>query len=121
VSLTWRGGVYLLARKQSHDDGPTQITVVFNEAPSPSDPPATILFGQVLPRQSVGGVKLIQKCVRTRYPLLSTTVLREKLTFGDPFLNTGVVARESVILLLNDQRQIRTLHARKDVLPYALC
>ena len=29
--------------------------------------------------------------------------------------------REIGILLLNNQRQYRTLHIQKDVLPYALC
>ena len=35
--------------------------------------------------------ELIQKCGRTRFPLLKTTALREKLTFGDPFKDSGVV------------------------------
>ena len=48
-----------------------------------------------VPRQSVGGGKFIQKRVRTRYPLLKTTVLRVKLPFGDRSSVSGVVcARE---------------------------
>ena len=43
------------------------------------------------PRQSVGGGKFIQKRVWTRFPLLKTTTLSGKLTFGDPFEDSGVV------------------------------
>ena len=46
---------------------------------------------EMLPRQSVEGGKSIQKRVRTRFPLLKTTALRGKLTFGDPFEDSGVV------------------------------
>ena len=46
--------------------------------------------GPPLPRQSVEGGKSIQKRVRTRFPLLKTTALRGKFTFGDPFKNSGV-------------------------------
>ena len=42
------------------------------------------------PRQSVGGGKSIQKRVRKRFSLLETTALRGKLTFGDPFEDSGV-------------------------------
>jgi hypothetical protein len=45
----------------------------------------------LLPRQSVGGGKSIQKRVLTRSPLVKTTALRGKLTFGDPFEDSGVV------------------------------
>ena len=45
------------------------------------------------PRQSVGGGKSIQKRVRTRSPLLKTTAVRKKLTFGDPFEDSGVAGR----------------------------
>ena len=38
-----------------------------------------------IPRQSVGGGQSIQKCARKHSPLLKTTALRGKLTFGDPF------------------------------------
>jgi len=37
-----------------------------------------------------------------------------------PKQNSGK-AREISIVLLNNQRQHRTLHIKKDVLPYALC
>jgi len=36
---------------------------------------------------------------------------------GARFLST----RDIGILMLNNQRQHRTLHTKKDVLPYALC
>jgi len=47
--------------------------------------------GDRLPSQSVWGGKFIQKRVRTRFPLLKTTALKGKSTFGDPFEDSGVV------------------------------
>ena len=44
-----------------------------------------------LPRQSVGGGKFIQKCGYPCSPLLKTTASKGKLTFGDPFLDSGAV------------------------------
>jgi hypothetical protein len=48
------------------------------------------LFPTFPPRQSVGGGKFIQKRRYPRSPLLKTTALKGKLTFGDPFLDSGV-------------------------------
>ena len=45
-----------------------------------------------LARQSVGGGKFIQKRGYPRSPLLKTTALKGKLTFGNPFLDSGVVS-----------------------------
>jgi len=42
------------------------------------------------PRQSVGGGKIIQKRQYWRSPLLKTTALEGKLTFGNPFLDSSV-------------------------------
>ena len=53
------------------------------------------------PRQSVGGGKFIQKRVRTRFPLLKTTALRGKLTFGDPFEDSGVDRAVSSVISLS--------------------
>ena len=39
----------------------------------------------------MGGGIFFQKRVRTQYLLLKTTALRERLTFGDPFLDSGAV------------------------------
>ena len=44
-----------------------------------------------LPRQSVGGGKFIQNRNGLRFSPLKTTAFEEKLTFGDPFLDSGVV------------------------------
>ena len=46
---------------------------------------------QALPRQSVGVGKLIQTRVRTRFGTFENHCLEGKLTFGDPFLDSGVV------------------------------
>ena len=44
-----------------------------------------------VPRQSGGGGKFVQKRLSRRSPLLKTTVLRAKLTFDDPLLDSGVI------------------------------
>ena len=36
-------------------------------------------------------------------------------------IGSGLLERETGMLLPNNQRQYRTLHIQKDVLPYALC
>jgi hypothetical protein len=46
------------------------------------------------PRQSVGGGKLFQNRLRSRFLFLKITVLRGKLTFGDPLLDSGVAGYE---------------------------
>ena len=46
---------------------------------------------KVLPRQSVERGTFIQKRQYRRSPLLKTTALEGKLTFDDPFLDSGVV------------------------------
>ena len=50
--------------------------------------PQKVVF---VPRQSVGAGKFIQNRLRRRSPLFKTTALRQKLTFGGPFLDSGVV------------------------------
>ena len=54
----------------------------------PAGPRQQLFF---FPRQSVGGGKFIQKRQYLRSPLLKTTALEGKLTFGDIFLDSGVV------------------------------
>ena len=46
---------------------------------------------RVLPRQYVGGGKFHQSCAYARSPLLKITALNGKLSFGDRFLDSGVV------------------------------
>ena len=48
------------------------------------------LRGQVRPRQSVRGGEFIQERNGLRFPLLKTTAFGGKLTFGEPFLDSGV-------------------------------
>ena len=54
-----------------------------------------------IPRQSVGGGKFIQKRLRRRSPLLKTTGLMRKLTFGDPLLDSVVVMSTPHLLTLD--------------------
>jgi len=65
-------------------------------------------------------------------PVLTTWLDQVKMALkreADPGLLAGalqvcpnpLIPREIVILLPNNQRQHRTLHIQKDVLPYALC
>ena len=54
--------------------------------------PGSLVPAFLLPRQSVGGGRSLQNRVETRSPLLTATAPREKMTFGNPFQHSGVVA-----------------------------
>ena len=56
-----------------------------------------VLTTSPLPRQSVGGGKSIQNRNGLRFPLLKTTASEGKLTFGDPFLDSGVVRAQTCL------------------------
>ena len=51
----------------------------------------------MLPRQSVGGGRFLQKRAYARSPLLKTTASKGKLTLGDPFEDSGVVGGPRVL------------------------
>ena len=53
------------------------------------------------PRQIVAGGKFVQNQLRSRLPLLQTTALAGKLTFGDPFLDSGVAAPRGLKWVFN--------------------
>jgi len=77
------------------------------EVKSPSTGGLARLPAYTLPRQNFGGGQFIQKRGYPRSLLLKTTALKGKLTFGDPFLDSGAVTPNVALLLLVHPRNLR--------------